>query len=391
MNLDEIIGGSDEYFIFEDERHLHVGTNPRQTLVLDSSAALARLKSLLDFPDRGIAVGFLGYGVARWLEKLPDRHPRMPIPDGKILFFDHVTTVDREPSVIPSEARDPGGGQTNWKTNQTRDQFLEAVRYAKDAISAGEAFQIVVSQRWETEFPAGDAVALYRALRRINPSPYMFLLKMRECILVGCSPEMLVRVNGGVVETRPIAGTRPRGRDQREDQALENELLANEKENAEHLMLVDLGRNDVGRVSKRGSVRVTEFRTVERYSDVMHLVSHVKGELRDGLAPIDALVAAFPAGTVSGAPKIRAMELIDELEFSRRGPYAGAILYSESPRSLDSCITIRTILLQGGRAWVQAGAGVVFDSDPAAEFDETMNKAAALKRAVEACHVEATP
>jgi anthranilate synthase component 1 len=272
-----------------------------------------------------------------------------------------------------------------WTSNCSRQEFLDAVKRAREAIADGEAFQIVVSQRWETEFPNAAATELYRALRALNPSPYMFLLRMHEATLVGASPEMLVRVRGDVVETRPIAGTRPRGADASEDAKLEAELLADEKENAEHLMLVDLGRNDVGRVSERGTIRVTEFRTIERYSHVMHIVSHVTGRLRKELVPVDALLAAFPAGTVTGAPKIRAMELIDDLEFSRRGPYAGAVVIANWAGDLDSAITIRTALLHDGRIYVQAGAGIVFDSVPEREYEETMNKAAAIKSAVAMC------
>jgi anthranilate synthase component 1 len=255
------------------------------------------------------------------------------------------------------------------------------VRKARKEIIAGEIFQIVVSQRWETIFDEADALTLYRALRSVNPSPYMFLLRTAECTLVGASPEMLVRVNARRAEARPIAGTRPRGRSAAEDASLEHSLLDDPKENAEHLMLVDLGRNDLGRVCRSGSVEVTSFRRVERYSHVMHLVSDVEGALRDDCSPVDVFLSCFPAGTVSGAPKIRAMELIDRFEKTRRGPYAGAVAYAGFSGNLDSCIAIRTIVLANGKAYVQAGAGIVYDSDPAKEFEETVSKSAALRYA----------
>jgi anthranilate synthase component 1 len=239
-----------------------------------------------------------------------------------------------------------------------------------------------LSQSWSAPYPAGEALTLYRALRAVNPSPYMFLLRTDEVTLVGASPEMLVRVVGERAETRPIAGTRPRGATLEEDMSLGDELLADPKENAEHLMLVDLGRNDLGKVSASGSVRVTEFRHIERYSHVMHIVSNVEGKLRRDCSPIDAFLSCFPAGTVSGAPKIRAMEIIDELESARRGVYAGAIVYIGFSGNLDSCIAIRTIALEGNRATIQAGAGIVFDSVPEKEWEETMSKSAALKGAV---------
>jgi anthranilate synthase component 1 len=227
-------------------------------------------------------------------------------------------------------------------------------------------------------------LTLYRALRSINPSPYMFLLRTAECTLVGASPEMLVRVTGDVAETRPIAGTRPRGATREEDAAHESSLLADPKENAEHLMLVDLGRNDLGRVSRSGSVEVSDFCHIERYSHVMHLVTNVTSTLREGHTPVDVFLSCFPAGTVSGAPKIRAMELIDRFETTRRGPYAGAVAYAGFSGNLDSCITIRTIVLANDRAYVQAGAGIVYDSDPATEFVECVNKSAALRAAISA-------
>jgi anthranilate synthase component 1 len=252
----------------------------------------------------------------------------------------------------------------------------------RDLIAAGDAFQVVLSQRLEVplDVPPFD---LYRALRSLNPSPYMFFLEMDGVSLVGASPEVLVRVEDGRVIVRPIAGTRARGGTPEADRALEAELLADPKERAEHLMLVDLGRNDVGRVARYGTVRVPELMAVERYSHVLHMVSQVEGELRPDLDALDALRATFPAGTVSGAPKVRAMEIIDELEPVRRGPYAGAVgWFGYGGRSADTAIAIRTLVAAGGRAWVQAGAGVVADSDPGREYEETLAKARAVLAAV---------
>jgi anthranilate synthase component I len=241
----------------------------------------------------------------------------------------------------------------------------------------------VLSQRWDTDFDERNALTLYRALRSINPSPYMFLLRSSECTLVGASPEMLVRVTGSKAETRPIAGTRPRGATRDDDVRLEKSLLADPKENAEHLMLVDLGRNDLGRVCRSGSVEVMSFRRIERYSHVIHLVSDVEGVMRDDRSPVDVFLSCFPAGTVSGAPKIRAMEIIAALEPEQRGCYAGALGYVGFGGNLDLAITLRTIVIAGGTAYVQAGAGVVADSDPAREFEETLEKAGAMFAAIE--------
>jgi anthranilate synthase component 1 len=420
-DLFDVVTGS-EAVLYEDTRFSYVVSAPRASLSLDRGAAdgAAQIRKALQPlrvyredglpPFFGGAIGFLGYGVAGWMEKLPDRHAAQQIPEARLMFFEDVIAIDRETSEMSlittqkswteaqrhldalenqanqrPEKRELRVEEGDWKTNCSRQDFLDAVKRAREAIAEGEAFQIVVSQRWETAFPTAGATELYRSLRALNPSPYMFLLRMQEGTLVGSSPEMLVRVRGNVVETRPIAGTRPRGSNAGEDAKLEAELLGDEKENAEHLMLVDLGRNDVGRVSARGTIRVTEFRSIERYSHVMHIVSHVTGQLRKELVPVDALLAAFPAGTVTGAPKIRAMELIDELEFSRRGPYAGAVVIANWAGDLDSAITIRTALLHQGRIYVQAGAGIVFDSVPEREFEETMNKAAAIKSAVAMC------
>ncbi|MGH7545958.1 MAG: anthranilate synthase component I family protein, partial [Gemmatimonadota bacterium] len=265
-----------------------------------------------------------------------------------------------------------------------RAAFETHVRRIKEYILAGDAFQVVLSQRLSAPLSV-DPFLCYRAISTLNPSPYLFSLALDGVHLVGSSPEVMVRVEGPTITLRPIAGTRPRGATEEEDRRLEAELRADEKERAEHLMLVDLGRNDVGRVSEFGTVRVPEFMVVERYSHVMHLVSQVVGTLRPELGPLDVLRASFPAGTVSGAPKVRAMEIIDELEPVRRGPYAGAVGYvTYDLKNLDTAIAIRTLVAAGGRASVQAGAGIVADSDPAREYTETMDKARALLRALEA-------
>ncbi len=256
---------------------------------------------------------------------------------------------------------------------------------AKRYIRAGDIFQVVLSQRFAARTKA-DPFEIYRALRAMNPSPYMYFLRLGDVAVVGSSPEMLVKVQGREAFYRPIAGTRPRGRDENEDQKLEAELTADPKERAEHIMLVDLGRNDLGRVCEYGSVRVENLMTVERYSHVMHLVSSLRGRLRPDVDCFDALMACFPAGTVSGAPKVRAMEIIDELEPTRRGIYSGAILYLDFSGNLDSCIAIRTLVAKDGVAYVQAGGGVVADSVPEREYEETVNKSRALLAALEAAH-----
>ncbi|MDP2659703.1 MAG: chorismate-binding protein, partial [Dehalococcoidia bacterium] len=267
-------------------------------------------------------------------------------------------------------------------SNLTPQAYEAAVARAKDYIEAGDAIQIVVSQRLARPTSARP-FDIYRCLRMVNPSPYMYYLHMDDCSIVGSSPEMLVRVEDGMVYTHPIAGTRPRGSDEAEDEALERELQADEKERAEHLMLVDLARNDVGRVSAPGTVDVPQFMAVERYSHVMHLVSQVRGRLRPELTGFDALRSCFPAGTVSGAPKIRAMEIIAELEPEQRGPYAGAVGYMSYSGNLDTAITIRTIVMKDGVAYIQAGAGIVADSVPEKEYQESLSKASAMLRAIE--------
>jgi anthranilate synthase component 1 len=268
------------------------------------------------------------------------------------------------------------------RSNVSKGRFLQQVRRAKDYIRAGDIFQVVLSQRLETTVRA-KAFDIYRALRRVNPAPYLFFLQMGEDAVLGSSPEMLVKITGEEVEYRPIAGTRPRGANVAEDQRLEKELLSDEKERAEHIMLVDLGRNDVGRVSRYGTVRVPDLMFVERYSHVMHLVSSVRGKLRDDTDAWDAFWACFPAGTVTGAPKVRAMQIISELEPTRRGLYAGSVLYFDLSGNLNSCIAIRSIVVRHGTATVQVGAGIVADSVPEREFEETMNKGRAMLRAIE--------
>ena len=371
----------------------------------------------------GGAVGFLGYDAAHWFEPSLDpvwttrNAPSSGDDDAGFMLFDTILAFDhvKHRILIIANARvDPGSdlqtgyrfacakihfleqelarslsepavrpsGPLEVRSNTTQEAFERAVLAAKDHITAGDVYQVVLSQRFETSITA-DPFSVYRALRHVNPSPYMYFIRMGRQSIVGSSPEMLVRVEGRHVVTHPIAGTRPRGHDDAEDRRLADELKQNEKERAEHVMLVDLGRNDIGRVSDYGSVRVAQFMGLERYSHVMHLVSRVEGRLREDQDRLDALAACFPAGTVSGAPKIRAMEIISDLEPTRRGIYAGAIGYVDFAGNLDCCITIRTITMRDGRAFVQAGAGIVADSDPAAEFTETQDKASALLRALE--------
>jgi anthranilate synthase component 1 len=365
----------------------------------------------------GGAVGYLGYDAAAWFEPVT-LQPVAEVLDeatfmlfDTVLAFDHVRHrilvianarvtptddleslyqfacarvgfVEREQDRALSRSAPPVGRPIEITSNVTKDRFEEMVRTAKEHIAAGDIYQVVLSQRFETAVDS-DPFTVYRALRHVNPSPYMYFLRIGGRSIVGASPEMLVRVEGRRVQTHPIAGTRPRGRTEADDQRLAEELKTNEKERAEHVMLVDLGRNDVGRVSLYGSVRVPTYMTIERYSHVMHLVSVVEGALDGSHDRLDALVACFPAGTVSGAPKVRAMEIIANLEGTRRGVYAGAVGYLDFAGNLDFCITIRTVLIEGGRAYVQAGAGIVADSDPTAEYEETRDKARAVIRALE--------
>jgi anthranilate synthase component I len=362
----------------------------------------------------GGAVGYLGYETARHFERLPlAQGAAPPMPESAFLraedlaVFDHVTrrlmllTIHRpdredydaavgridemEKRLASDQVATPRGGADGkpWKSNMSPGQFHAMVDAAKEHILAGDAFQIVVSQRFHKPL-ATSPFDVYRCLRAINPSPYMFFLALGgDRHVVGTSPEKLVQVEGGHVETRPLAGTRRRGADPAEDTSLERELLSDLKERAEHVMLVDLGRNDVGRVARPGTVKVDRLMEVERYSHVMHISSTVSGELREGCTSLDALRAAFPAGTVSGAPKIRAMEIIADLEPEQRGVYAGSLGYVSFGGNLDMAITLRTIVVAHGIAYVQAGAGVVADSRPEREFDETLEKAGAMFKAIE--------
>jgi anthranilate synthase component 1 len=366
----------------------------------------------------GGAVGYLGYDTAAWFEPTTARdgadHSREEA--GFMLFdtvlaFDHVQHrillianarisgdedlrslyqfacakiefLERELERALSLKRPNGGEAVALTSNMAQEAYESIVRKAKEHIAAGDIYQVVLSQRFEAEVGA-DAFTVYRALRHVNPSPYMFFIRMGDRSIVGSSPEMLVRVEGRHAVTHPIAGTRPRGKSEEEDQRLADELKRNEKERAEHVMLVDLGRNDIGRVCDYGTVRVPTFMALERYSHVMHLVSVVEGQLAEGRDRLDALVSCFPAGTVSGAPKVRAMQIINDLEPTRRGLYAGAVGYLDFAGNLDFCIAIRTILLEGGKAYIQAGAGIVADSNPTAEYEETRDKARAMIRALE--------
>ena len=368
------------------------------------------------------AVGYFAYDVVRQLENI-GAHAKddLNLPDAELMFFDRLLAFDHLRHQIhivaaadvrqetPRRAyertlRDIAAlerklasglspalwrkttrttpGKLKVQTRTTRQGYMRGVERSKEYIAAGDIFQVVLSQR--LDFVPGVApFDLYRALRQVNPSPYLYFLRTGDTHILGSSPEMLVRVTGRRLEYRPIAGTHPRGKDEAEDARLEQAMRKDEKERAEHVMLVDLGRNDLGRVSEYGSVKVKDLMYVERYSHVMHLVSALEGTLRKDLDALDAFAACFPAGTLSGAPKVRAMQIIEELEPTRRGVYGGSVLYADFAGNLDSCIAIRTMLMQGKRAYLQAGAGLVADSDPATEYQESMNKAAALLRAVE--------
>ena len=386
----------------------------------------ARLPGLPPFTAG--AVGFFAYDVVRQIEKLPSTaKDELGVPDACLMFFDQVLAFDhvkkeihlmvtadltrearegayeravrrlnrlekRLGNALPIARKKTQEGALKLKARTPKATFLKSVEKTKEYIAAGDVFQCVLSQRFDCE-PGVDAFDVYRALRIVNPSPYMYFLrfgledttgkKPSVSHIVGSSPELLVRVHGRAVEYRPIAGTRPRSADEAEDRAIEADLRADTKEVAEHIMLVDLGRNDVGRVSEFGSVKVKDLMFVERYSHVMHLVSALEGKLRAGLEPIDAFRACFPAGTLSGAPKVRAMEIIEELEPSRRGVYGGSILYADFNGNLDSCIAIRTLYMTGKQGHIQAGAGIVADSVPEKEFEECGNKARAVVRAIE--------
>ncbi|MGA7379612.1 MAG: anthranilate synthase component I [Terriglobales bacterium] len=368
------------------------------------------------------AVGYFAYDSVRQLENIGE-HAKddLALPDCVLMFFDRLLIFDHLRHQIqiiatadvsqesprkaynravadiaalekklaaglrPALWRDSAAsrrGKLKVQPRTTRSRFLQSVEHTKEYIRAGDVFQAVLSQR--LDFTPGVApFDIYRALRTVNPSPYMYFLRMGDMHVLGSSPEMLVRVAGRKLEYRPIAGTHPRGRDEAEDQQFEKEMLADEKERAEHVMLVDLGRNDLGRVSEYGSVKVRDLMFVERYSHVMHIVSALEGKLRSNLDALDAFAACFPAGTLTGAPKVRAMQIIEELEPVRRGVYGGSVLYADFAGNLDSCIAIRTLLMKGKKAYLQAGAGIVADSDALREFEECLNKAKAVLRAVE--------
>ena len=445
-------------------RYTFIGVRPYRTILARGSSivinergktrsvqgdVLALLKELLAGqkpahiaglpPFTSGAVGFFAYDVVRQIERLPEQAvDDLGIPDACLMFFDEVLAFDhvrkqillmvtadlsrQKPAAayadakqrlerlekrlarpIPKPQHAPPRGKLSVNSHTLKKDFLASVARIKEYIAAGDIFQAVLSQRFEVK-PGVDPFSIYRALRIVNPSPYLYFLRVTpqgnsgnkakskksasiqngtRLEVAGSSPEMLVRVHQGKVEYRPIAGTRRRSADEAKDDALAAEMLSDEKERSEHVMLVDLGRNDVGRVSEFGSVKVDRFMFVERYSHVMHLVSTIEGKLRKDLTAVDALRACFPAGTLSGAPKVRAMEIIEELEPARRGIYGGAVLYADFSGNLDSCITIRSMVAQNGQGHIQAGAGIVADSVPEAEYQECLNKAQAVLRAIE--------
>ena len=418
--------GWDPFVIFRSKgRHVEVRRDGRRTVSRgDPVEALKNVLRGFNHPPRGAlprfsggAVGFFGYDTVRFFEDLPDRNPDdLGLPDSCFIFprmvlvFDHksglltviahVVGSEREAQrrarrdidqVLkrlagirsePGSAVVRGSERIKVESNVTRKEFEKAVERAKQYIKTGDIFQVVLSQRLKVEMTT-DPFQIFRTLGMTNPSPYMFYLHFDRLKVVGSSPEALVRVTNAAVETRPLAGTRPRGKTARQDQAMIRDLMADEKERAEHIMLVDLGRNDLGRVCRYGSVRVTELLGIEKYSHVIHLVSNVVGDLREDRNEFDVLRAAFPAGTVSGAPKVRAMEIIEELETTRRGIYAGAVGYVDFSGNLDTCIAIRTIVVKNHTAYIQAGAGILADSVPEREYLETMAKARALMEAME--------
>ncbi|MEM1148257.1 MAG: anthranilate synthase component I [Pseudomonadota bacterium] len=390
---------------------LRIDSSPIEALRQFAEGGLADAKAEDALPPMASgAFGYVGYDFIQHVEPVPVTKPdtlRVPeallVIPGVVLIFDHLyqelilvgrhkpgeeqvaedlldrveTALERPPPISPKDAESE---PLAFTSNTGKDQYFNMVETARDYIKAGDIFQVVPSQRFSAAFDR-KSISFYRALRRLNPSAFMFHMNLGDVRLVGSSPEILVRVRDGRVAIRPIAGTRPRSGDPVIDAQRKTDLLADQKEIAEHLMLLDLGRNDVGRVAAYGSVEVTERFIVERYSHVMHIVSHVEGNLRAGLTAVDALLAGLPAGTVSGAPKIRAMQIIDELEQHARGIYGGAIGYFGWNGDLDTCIALRTAVLKDGQLHIQAGGGVVLDSDPEYEFDETVHKANALKKA----------
>ena len=371
-------------------------------------------------PFTGGAVGYFGYDMVRTIEDIPDTvRDDLGVDDAVLMFYKTVLAFDHLrhqihiiSNLLVDESKEPLDVQYAQATeeihriesilrmsieppvpttsteelvvrsNFEKNDYLNAVTKAKEYIAAGDIFQVVLAQRFEVDLKTSP-FEVYRALRIVNPSPYMYFLKMPDTSIVGSSPEMLVRIQGNDVSYRPIAGTRPRGANDVEDERLAQELKADEKERAEHIMLVDLGRNDLGRVCKYGTVHVEELMFIERYSHVMHLVSSLRGQLPGNIDRLDTMMACFPAGTVSGAPKVRAMQIIDELEPTRRGVYSGAIMYLDFSNNLDSCIAIRTLVVKGNKGYIQAGGGIVADSIPEGEYTETVNKSRALLRAIQ--------
>lgn len=421
-----IVKGKGEEIVFTERNKESRTVTGEPFSFLASRLEQVHSPSYKDFPPfLGGAVGYAGYEMVRYIE--PSRPIAKPVSSDddfhfmfvdQLLVFDHlkqevvfICHLHVSPEMSDSEIEQAydrtarhlkkwaaeflakpvsvpplslGEGEVteqDVQANIGKNEYMQMVEKAKEYIRKGDIFQVVLSRRltWE---PAPPPFEVYRALRVLNPSPYMYYLRLEKETIVGTSPELLVRVTDSVAETRPIAGSRPRGKDEHEDRALAHELIHDEKERAEHVMLVDLGRNDLGRVAKYGTVEVTDFMKIEKYSHIMHLVSRVKGEMMDGKKELDAFKACFPAGTLSGAPKVRAMEIICELEPTPRGIYGGAIGYFSFGGNLDSCIAIRTLVFRDGQAWVQSGGGIVADSDPEAEFMESWNKALGLLKAL---------
>jgi anthranilate synthase component 1 len=408
--------GGDPFLIkrYRDGQPADFMQNLRATMARFKSAKLPNLP-----PFTGGAVGYFGYDMVRTIEDIPKTAmDDLRVDDAVLMFYKTVLAFDHLrhqihiiSNVIVEDSQEPlevqyekavqeiaqiekllraslevppvtrNGRDVSVHSNFEKKDYLAAVQRAKEYIAAGDIFQVVLSQRFEVDLPT-PPFETYRALRIVNPSPYMYFLKMPDTSIVGSSPEMLVRVREHQLEYRPIAGTLPRGTTEAEDESNAEKLRNDAKERAEHIMLVDLGRNDLGRVSKYGTVRAEDLMFIERYSHVMHLVSSLRGELRDDLDRWDTLMACFPAGTVSGAPKVRAMEIIDELEPTKRGVYAGAVMYADFSDNLDSCIAIRTLVVRGNKGYIQAGGGIVADSVPENEYMETVNKSRALIRAI---------
>ncbi len=411
----EIIENQNTRKIFDSENPIDL---------IKKELSVYKLVEILGLPRFfGGFVGYVGYDMVRFFESVPEGSKKgLDLPDfffmltDTILIFDNLhrkikvvsnayldgedlekkyaeaerkidEIIARLKTAIVIESSTHMLGSPDFTSNFSKEDFLSSIEKAKKYVMAGDVIQVVLSQRFERPTKA-EPFNIYRALRMLNPSPYMYCLNTGDAWIVGSSPEILVRVEGRKIVLRPIAGTRKRGETEIIDKALENELKKDPKEIAEHIMLVDLGRNDVGRVAQTGSVRLTELMVVEKYSHVMHLASNIEGDLRDGLNSFDVLAACFPAGTVTGAPKIRAMEIIEELEPTRRGPYAGAVGYFSYSGNMDTCITIRTLIIKDGKVYIQAGAGIVADSDPEKEYMETVNKAKGMFKAIEMAEKE---